>query len=94
MYSWGKQQVTMLKQCKENVIHGHSSYFGSTGCYYSFGNRSSYGMIDKSTITQYTNKKHKGKKIGKVKTYLSQVDALYMESIASKQLNHSIKSVR
>ena len=62
----------------------HSSYFGSTGCYYSFGNRANYGMIDGSTIIQYTNKNYKVKKIGKVTTSLSQVDSLYIESITSK----------
>ena len=50
-------------------------------------------MIDESTITQYNNKKYKGKKIGKVKTSLSQVNELYMESMISKELNHSIKSL-
>ena len=57
-YLWGLNDAVNIKKCKTNIITGHSTHFGSTGKYYSFGNRANYGMIDKSSITQYVLKKY------------------------------------
>ena len=41
----------------------HADYFGSTGSYYSFGNRGNYGMVDGSLVApSYTTKKYKNKR--------------------------------
>ena len=36
-----------------------SSHFGSTGEYYSFGNKGNFGMIDDSSVGQYACKIYK-----------------------------------
>ena len=58
-YSWDTKDVTMLKRCKNNIITARTSHFGSTGLYFSFGNRGNFGMINNSSVTQYAHKKHR-----------------------------------
>ena len=72
---WGIDEANFLKKCKQNIIKGNSSHFGSTGKYYSFGNRANYALIDNSSVTQYVSKKFKSD----VKTKVAQLDAEYME---------------
>ena len=60
-YSWGNKDVINVKKWKSNIITGHSSHFGSTGNYYSYGNRANYGLIGKSSLTQFVHKKFKSK---------------------------------
>ena len=42
-YGWGKKDINLLKKCKNNIIQSHLSHYGSTGEYYSFGNRANFG---------------------------------------------------
>ena len=49
----------MVKECKTNIIKGNSSHHGSSGNYFSFGNRANYGVINTSSITQYIPKKYR-----------------------------------
>ena len=58
-YSWGQKDAVKIKKWKNNIISKHSTHFGSTGNYYSFGNRANYGMIDQSSLTQFVHKKFK-----------------------------------
>ena len=60
-YSWGNKDALNVKKWKSNIITGYSSHFGSTGNYYSFGNRANYGLIGTSSLTQFTQKKFKCK---------------------------------
>ena len=48
----------MVKSCKPNImdsLHHH----GSIGNYYAFGNKANYGMVNKSSVGVYSNKKSK-----------------------------------
>ena len=56
-YLWGPKDASNIKKWKTNIITGHSSHFGSTGNYYSFGNRANYGLIGLSSLTQFVHKK-------------------------------------
>ena len=58
-YSWDAKDVAKLKQCKSNIITARTSHFGSTGLYFSYGNRGNYGMVNNSSVTQYAHKKFK-----------------------------------
>ena len=48
--------ISNLKRCKTNIIIARTSHYGSTGLYYSYGNRDNYGMINNSLVTQYGRK--------------------------------------
>ena len=51
-YLWGKEKNTVVRDCRSNIIKGNSSHHGSSGNYFSFGNRANYGLMNKSSITQ------------------------------------------
>ena len=55
-YVWRKDEINEVKECKSNIIKGNSSHHGSSGEYYSFGNRANYGVINTFSITRYTPK--------------------------------------
>ena len=86
-YVWGKEEATFLNNCKDNLIKAHSSHFGSIGKYYSFGNRANYGMIGKSSVTQYVNKKFKSEG----RNYISKIDSEYIEKIVGRELIYSVE---
>ena len=52
-YIWGKENTSVVRECKTNIIKGNSSHHGSSGNYFSFGDRANYGLINNSLITQY-----------------------------------------
>ena len=56
---WGKDQINVAKECKTNIIKGNSSHHGSSGNYYSLGNRANYSVINTSSITQCITKKYR-----------------------------------
>ena len=49
-YKWGLHQANCCKATKENIMDSQSSHHGSTGSYYSVGNRGNYGMNDGSSV--------------------------------------------
>ena len=57
MYKWGKKESLLLKMCKRDVMNVTNSHHGSTGKYYSFGNRAKYRIMEQSSVTQYIHKK-------------------------------------
>ena len=79
-YLWGLQDTVNIKKWKNNIITGHSTHFGSTGNYYSFGNRANYGLIDKSSLTQFAHKKFKSEsKMNTVKLEAQRFEYLLAE---------------
>ena len=58
-YSWDSDDLVNIKRCKPNIITARTSHYGSTGLYYSYGNRGNYQMMNNSSITQYAHKKYK-----------------------------------
>ena len=53
--SWNKNDYIMVQKCKPNIMnlfHHH----GSTGKYFAFGNKGSFGTTNKSSIGSYSNK--------------------------------------
>ena len=58
-YHWRKDKTIVVRKCKTNIIKGNSSHQGSSGNYYSFGNRADYGITNDSSITQYILKNYK-----------------------------------
>ena len=42
---------------KSNIIKGESKHHGSTGNYYSYGNKANYDMVELSSVAQYKQKK-------------------------------------
>ena len=88
-YLWGPNDAINVKKCKTNIITGHSTHFGSTGKYYSFGNRANYGMIDKSSITQFVHKKYKKLSSNITAEQQSQV----MEELLANDLNNGVMSL-
>lgn len=88
-YLWGPDDARNIKTCKTNIITAHSTHFGSTGQYYSFGNRANYGMIGKSSITQYVNKKY-----NKLSSQLKSVcQSNVMEDLLAKDLHNGISGL-
>ena len=84
--TWGKDKTCIVRQCKRNIIKGNSSHHGSSGNYFSFGNRANYGRINNSSITQYIPKKYSSY----TSTKTSMLDAQLMEKIVGRELELSI----
>ena len=60
-YSWSQNEAVNIKKYKNNIITAHSSHFGSTGAYYSFGNRGHYGLINNCSVAQFVSNNSKMK---------------------------------
>ena len=53
---WGKIHVDLIKSCESSALSSvKNDRHGSTGSYYSFGNKAFYGKIGNSSIDQYKN---------------------------------------
>ena len=74
-YSWESKDNINIKKWKSNIITGHSTHFGSTGNYYLFGSRANYGLIDKSSLRKFVQKKLKKK----TKTNIAKLNAQLFE---------------
>ena len=85
-YLWGKEKTGVVRYCKSNIIKGNSSHHGSSGNYFSFGNRANYGLLNRSSVTQYVPKKYRSNKASKA----SQLDAEFMEKIVGRELELGI----
>ena len=85
-YVWAKDKINMVKECKTNIIKGNSSHHGSSGNYFSFGNRANYGVINTSSITQYIPKKYRSVN----RSITSMHDAELIEKIVGRELELSI----
>ena len=88
-YSWGQKDAVEIKKWKNNIISKHSTHFGSTGNYYSFGNRANYGMIDQSSLTQFVHKKFKS--LTKMKTARNKAEMF--ENLLGDDLKLGVESL-
>ena len=88
-YLWGLKDAVNIKKWKNNIITGHSTHYGSSGNYYSFGNRANYGLIDKSSLTQFAHKKFKSEtKMNTVK-----MEAQRFEYLLAEDLKNGVQSL-
>ena len=55
-WEWDKSILTAMKASKNNIITKANNHNGSMGSYFSYGNRGNFGMIDGSSVGQYTYK--------------------------------------
>ena len=88
-YTWGQKEANILKSCKNNIITGHSHHFGSTGNHYSYGNRAIYGIINKSSVTQYVSRKYSKKE----STLKAARNAKMIEDRASEAMKNGIMAL-
>ena len=88
-YTWGQKEANILKTCKNNIITGHSHHFGSSGNYYSYGNRANYGMINNSSVTQYVSKKYSNKE----RTLKAATNAAILDDRASEEMKNGIMAL-
>ena len=54
---WNNNHVNYIRMCKKNICTDRSSYYGSSGYYASFGMKANCGILDKSSLAEYTVKK-------------------------------------
>ena len=59
-----------------------SSHFGSQGEYYSFGNKTNFGMVNDSSLDQYEIKKYRSA----MTTRKSIINATVMEHISAMEI--------
>ena len=57
--SWGQDHCNIVKASKRSVITSKITHNNSTGLYYSYGNKGNFGLINDSSVSQYTYKKYK-----------------------------------
>ena len=88
-YKWGSHQAKFLKVTKNNIMDCHSSHFGSTGSYYSFGNRGNYGMIDGSSVASYATKSYKNER----RNTLTKINADVLEEMAACELISAVNGM-
>ena len=88
-YLWGNDDAINIKKCKTNIITGHSTHYGSSGNYYSFGNRANYGLIGKSSLTQFVHKKVKSNST----TNRLEMEASRFENLLAEDLKYGVKSL-
>ena len=88
-YLWGLKDAMNIKKWKSNIITGHSTHFGSRDNYYSFGNQANYGLIDKSSLTQFVHKKFKNK----TKMNIAKMAAQSFEHLLAQDIKHGVQSL-
>ena len=88
-WSWGKSHYDLVRQSKNNLMGGSASHFGSEGKYYSFGNKGSYGIKNKSSVGQYTNRRYKDQS----KMLKSNINATVIEEMVVKELEAGIDGI-
>ena len=88
-WEWNESVFKAIKTSKNNVITKKNNHNGSSGYYYSYGNRSNFGMIDGSSVRQYSHKKFKDD----VKTTKAHVIDSLVDKISSHELGAGIDSL-
>ena len=53
---WNKDDFIMARKCKPNIMESFNHH-GSIGYYCSFGNKANYGIVDKSSVGVYSDRK-------------------------------------
>ena len=73
--------IKKIKRCKPNILGGKKKkHNGSTGHYYSFGNRGDYKTVDGCSVTTYVSKGNKD-------------DAIIMENLCAAVLKDAIDNL-
>ena len=81
----GKKHHTAVIQCKSSAISSHNKHHGSTGDYFSFGNKIRYNTVDFSSVWQYSTKPHlKIEQKGK---------CVIIEELIARELKEGIESL-
>ena len=88
-WNWGKQHYDLVRKCKNDLMGGSASHYGSEGKYYSFGNKGNYGMKDNSSVGQYTNRQYKDSS----KMLMSNVNAIGLEEMVARELEAGIEGI-
>lgn len=88
-WEWNQMVFKAIKTSKNNVITKKNNHNGSSGFYYSYGNRGNFGMIDGSSVGQYSHKKFKNDN----KTTTAHVIDSLVDKISSHELGAGIDSL-
>ena len=88
-YSWGSKDVFTIKKCKSNIITRHSTHVGSTSNYYSFGKQANYGLVDKSSLTQFVHEKFKNM----TKMNIAKLNAQLFEQLLAQDIKNGVQSL-
>ena len=54
---WTSKHHKLMKKHKASIITSEGKHHGSCGDYYSYGNKANFGMVDLSSVAQYTSQK-------------------------------------
>ena len=54
---WDESHHNLMRKHKKNIINSEGQHHGSTGKIYSYGNTANFGLVGKSSITHYANRK-------------------------------------
>ena len=87
--AWGLQGYENLKVCKNNIMKGNATHHGSSGKYYSFGNKANYAIVQKSSVAQYVCKPFKNDERKKK----SKVQSISYEELCAHELCAGVQSL-
>ena len=54
---WNASHRDLMRAHKPSIITTEGTHHGSSGDYYSYGNKANFGMVNLSLVAQYTDKK-------------------------------------
>ena len=84
LMNWDASHAKMMKRHKTSTIQGNSKHFDSKGQYYSYGNKANFGLINLSSISQYSEKKTNMKK---------KVEGICLEELSQHEQHYGIASL-
>ena len=88
-WEWNASIWNAMKGSKNNIITKKNNHNGSSGHYYSYGNRCNFGVVDGSSVGQYTYKCFKND----LKTTSSHIRDTAVQHISSHELGAGIDSL-
>ena len=88
-WEWNETICDAIKASKNNIITKENNHNGSVGHYYSYGNRGNFGMVDGSSVGQYTYKCFNSE----FKTMSSHIKDTAVQHICSHELGAGIDSL-
>ena len=88
-WEWNQSICNAMKASKNNIITKENNCNSSAGHYYSYGNRGNFGMVNGSSVGQYTYKRFKSD----MKTISSHIRDTAVQCISSHELGAGIDSL-
>lgn len=82
-FVWTKHHFDKVNKCKRSVITKSNKHHGSTGHYFSFGNKAAYRKCNNSSVSQYA--------VRNTATFTQECDAVIIEDIMCKELQQGIE---